>query len=590
MKDFVKMTLAVICGLLIVSFLSSILFFGIIGASALAGKGSKELPKQGVLKIDMSKTAIDEQGAEASPLADLPMPAISGVSISTPGEIIGIWDAVQALNKAATDPAVQYIYLKTDGMNISTALLQEFRQALSNFRAVSGKPVVAYIEAPSTGSYYLASVADKVYMTANPGATTTVNGVSTSMMFYGDLLKKLGVNVQLIRHGKYKSAGETFTRNSSSPENREQYQALVDALWKSIAAEVAESRSISVDQLNAAIDNLSLCLPQDFVDAGLVDELFTRSQLNDKLASLAGVEDVEDVKAFTLSDYISAKKSISKAKQKIAVIYLNGEIIDGRGNSDVAGDRFASIISKVRADSTVKAVVMRVNSPGGSVLASDKIKTELDLLKAEKPLVASYGAYAASGGYWISANAEKIYSDATTLTGSIGVFGMVPDFSKTLKDIAHVGVESVTSNKHGDMYSLMRPFDQAEHDYMLRSIEDIYDRFTGLVAEGRGLDKTFVDEVGQGRVWAGSDALTIHLVDEIGTLEDAVKYAANLAGDPDLAAWNIKGYPREKSQMDAILEMFNGGSQDKVGAAVKNLSDIDKLTIMARMPYDLDIK
>ena len=590
MKDFVKMTLAVICGLIIVSILSSILFFGFIGATALAGKSSTELPKQGVLKIDMSKTAIDEQGAEGSPFSDLAVPAISGVSISTPGETIGIWDAVQALNKAATDPAVQYIYLKTDGMNISTALLQEFRKALSNFRTVSGKPVVAYIEAPSTGSYYLASVADKVYMTANPGATTTVNGVSTSMMFYGDLLKKLGVNVQLIRHGKYKSAGETFTRNSSSPENREQYQALVDALWKSIAAEVAESRSISVDQLNAAIDNLSLCLPQDFVDAGLVDELFTRSQLNDKLASLAGVEDVEDVKAFSLSDYISARKSISKAKQKIAVIYLNGEIVDGRGNTEVAGDRFASIISKVRADSTVKAVVMRVNSPGGSVLASDKIKTELDLLKAEKPLVASYGAYAASGGYWISANAEKIFSDETTLTGSIGVFGMIPDFSKTLKDIAHVGVETVTSNRHGDMYTLMRPFDQAEYDYMLRSIEDIYDRFTGLVADGRGLEKTFVDEVGQGRVWAGSDALTIHLIDETGTLEDAVKYAASLAGDPDLTAWNIKGYPREKSQMDAILEMFNGGSQDKVSAAVKNIKDIDKLTIMARMPYDLDIK
>lgn len=589
MKDFVKMTLAVICGLLVVSIIGWILMVGLLSAAAISGS-QPSLPKSGVLKIDMSKVILDEQTEEGSPLASLGPIPVGAVSISMPEGTIGLWDAVSAVNAAAEDPAVKYIYLKTDGTVSDVAHLQEFRHALSNFRSVSSKPIVAYIESPTTGSYYLASVADKIYMTSNIGATTQVSGVSSQMTFFGDLLKKLGVNVQLIRHGKYKSAGETFTRGSASPENREQYQVMVNSIWNSLASEIAASRELTVDEINAAIDDLKLLEPADFLEYKFVDGLLTRSELESKLADLAVVNKFKDVKFIQFSDYVTAKAVTAKAKNKIAIIYANGEIVDGSAKSQVAGDRFASIISKVRADSTVKAVVLRVNSPGGSVLASEKIKTELDLLKGDKPVIASYGAYAASGGYWISNNCDKIFSDAVTLTGSIGVFGMFPDFSAVLKDVAHVGVENISSNKHGDMLSLMRPFDEDEKAYLQRSIEDVYERFTTIVSEGRGLDKDFVDEVGQGRVWTGADALTLHLVDEIGGLEDAVKYAAVAAGEPDLTMWRIKDYPRAPSQMETLMSSLQGTDSNDYSVLLDEFRDLKSGKIMARLPYLFEIK
>lgn len=589
MKDFVKMICAVICAIIIMSAISFVLCIGMIGAAAAAGSGKTVVPKSAVLSVDMSKITIAEQTLEPNPFSSVSIPVGGLSSFAGTGETIGIWDAVQAVNAAADDPAIKFIYLRTDGSATGVSTLSEFRKALANFRSNSGKPVVSYVEAPGTGSYYLSSVADKVYMTSHPGATMTLTGISTQMTFLGDLLKKLGVNVQLIRHGKYKSAGEMFTRSSSSPENREQYQRLVDSMWGYMSSEIAQSRGITVERLNQAIDNLELCLPEDFVNAGLVDELLTRQGLESKLATLFEVEDIKDVRSISLYDYAKARLLPSKAKQKIAVIYADGEIVDGKGESEVAGSRFASIISKVRVDSTVKAVVLRVNSPGGSVLASEKIKNEMDLLKAAKPVIASYGEYAASGGYWISNNCDKIYSNATTLTGSIGVFGMVPDLSGTLKDVAHIGVETVTSNKHGDMYGLMRPFDSAEYNYMLRSIEDIYDRFTTIVSEGRGLPKDAVDEIGQGRVWTGADGLTINLVDEIGTLEDAVKYAAVAAGEPDLAAWDVRAYPKPVDQMSQIFKQLSGSgnSEDLLVEMLRNLNSVE---YVARLPYDIVIR
>jgi len=430
-------------------------------------------------------------------------------------------------------------------------------------------------------------------MTSNPGATTMVNGISVSMVFLGDLLKSLGVNVQLIRHGKYKSAGERYTRGSASPENREQYQEMVNSMWESVADEIAESRGITLAELNEAVNGLKLCVSEDFLALHFVDELFTRSELEDKLADLAVKEKFKDVKMIAFSDYVAAKQTVSKAKDKIAVIYVDGEIVDGVGKDEVAGDRFSGIIANVRRDSTVKAVVLRVNSPGGSVLASDKIKTELDLLKQEKPLVASYGAYAASGGYWISANCDKIYSDATTLTGSIGVFGLIPDFSKSLDKFVHVGVENISSNKHGDMYSLVRPFDDAEYAYMQRSIEDIYTRFTCIAAEGRNLDVDYVDSIGQGRVWTGTDAVRLHLVDELGGLEEAIRFAAVSAGNPDLANYNVKAYPKAPSQLETIMEMIQPAGSDGAKILQKiehHTKNIMSAKIVARLPYELEAR
>ena len=571
MKNFLKMVLAVICGILL---LNALVFAVLAG---LATPSTPAVPAEGVLRIDMSKIVLGEQSRESDPIS---MIQSGGQNIAT----IGIWEAISALKTAAEDPGVKYIYLKTDGSMTSIAKAEEFRKALKSFRETSGKAVISYIEMPTTGSYYLASVADKVYMTPHPGATMQMNGVSSQMFFLGDLLKKLGVNVQLIRHGKYKSAGEMFTRSSASAENREQYQVMVNSMWKALSSEIAESRGITAGKLSSDIDELKLCIPQDFVDCGLVDELLDRKGLEDQLAVLAVVDDYKDVTMIPFADYVTTKVLPGKAAKKIAVIYADGEIVDGSDIEQVAGDRFASVIEGVRKDKSVKAVVLRVNSPGGSVLASEKIKAELDRLQQEKPLVASYGDYAASGGYWISNNCEKIYTDALTLTGSIGVFGMIPDFSKTASDLLNVGVETVSSNKHGDMFSLTRPFDSAEYNYMLRSIEDIYDRFTTIVSEGRDIPKEQVDAIGQGRVWTGTDAQGIKLTDEIGTIEDAIAYAAALADDPDLANWTVKGYPAAPTMLETMMSSFGSKNED---FSVKLAKQLGSAKFVARLPYEI---
>ena len=584
MKDFIKTTLAVLAAMIILSVVSSMMCLGIIGSLAsLGGSSQPALPKTGVLTIDLSKTVIAEQSAQSNPLGSV----TSGTEVA----ITGIWDAVQAINTAAQDPCVQYIFLKTDNSRTGLSHLSELRAALQNFRTTSGKPIVSYIENPTTGSYYMASVADKVYMTSHPGAIVNLGGISSQMFFLGDLLDRLGINMQLIRHGKYKSAGEMFIRNSPSPENREQNQVMVNSLWNSVAQEITESRSISVDKLNDLIDNLRLNLPQDFVDACLVDEILTREQLQERLATLALVDDYKDVKSIAFEDYAKAKIHSGKAHKKIAVVYADGDIVDGTDKKEVAGDRFCAILEKVRKDSTVKAVVLRVNSPGGAVLAADKIKHEVDLLGKEKPVVASYGEYAASGGYWISAGADKIFSDATTLTGSIGVFSIIPDYSKAAKDLAHVGVTSISSNSHGDIYSGMRPLDKDEYAYMLRSVEDVYDRFTAIVAQGRGMEVSEVDRIGQGRVWAGTDALAIGLVDEIGTLEDAIRYAAVCADDPELENWTVKGYPKPLSAMEEMLSMFNISVDGNEGALLQKFSCLTKgAQMQARIPFEIELK
>lgn len=579
MKQFLKSVFAVVCGTLVTIVLLFVLGFAFFGALLSASSATPALPKQGVLCLDLSKTVIAEQTMETDPMS-----LLQGTDAST----VGVLDAVRAIEMAETDPAVQYIYLKVDNNISELSALEELRRSLALFRSRSGKSVIAYTESPTTGGYYLASVSDKVFMTPHIGATTMLSGVSSQMVFLGDLLSRLGVNVQLIRHGKYKSAGEMYTRSSSSAENREQYQRMVDSMWETLSASISESRQMSVASLNDAIDGLKLVSPRDFVDCGLVDALLTRGELESKLAVYAGKDDIKDVRYISFSDYVAAKRIVSSSREKIAVIYANGEIMDGRADNVVAGDRFASIISRVRADSTVKAVVLRVNSPGGSVLASEKIKCELDSLKAVKPLVASYGSYAASGGYWISTACDKIYSDATTLTGSIGVFGLVPDFSALAHDKLHVNVESVNSNAHGDMYGMMRPFDRSEYAYMQSSIESVYERFTSIVSEARSLPVETVDAVGQGRVWTGADALKIHLVDEIGTLGDALSYAASLAGDADLSNWHVQELPAPKSSLDQLLSRLQGSGDES--ALVKAAKDLGEPEILARMDMLLSVR
>lgn len=591
MKDFVKMTLATIAGLFIFGIAAFFLMTAMIIGIAASGEKQPVMPREAVLQLNFAEMSLSEQTQEADPVSML-----TGGSATTP---LGIYSAITAINAAAEDPAVKFIYMKPDNVSGGISQIEELRTALKNFRN-SGKAVISYIENPTNTGYYLASVSDKIYMTRYEGGMSMLNGISSQMIFLKDILDRLGINVQLIRHGKYKSAGEMFVRNSSSPENMEQNKAMVDAVWKSMADEIAQSRNLTPEAFNALLDNLELNFPADFLEKGLVDELVSREELQQNLCDLFVVEKFEDVKAIQLPDYAKLKNTPKlKADKKVAVIYAEGDIVDGDAKEEIAGDRFAKIIADVRKDSTVKAVVLRVNSPGGSVLGSEKIKAEIDLIrKRGVPVIASYSDYAASGGYWISANCDHIISNATTLTGSIGVFSMIPDISGTLKDKLHVNVTPVNSNRHADMLNMTRPLTAAEVDYVQASVERVYTQFTELVSEGRDMTVEAVDNIAQGRVWAGTDALEIGLVDEIGTIEDAIRYAAFcIDGVESVNDVQIAEYPKPLSPIEMFLESFGGGNSvfagtpfESVENAFKDWNASESGKVYARIPYEISIR
>ena len=590
MKDFIKMTLATVTGLLFFGIVSMILVLGIIGAIAAVGNTTPVMPKEAVLQIDFSKMTLTEQTQEVDPLAML-----QGVGQVTP---VGIYSAINAINAAAQDPAIRYIYMKPDAVSGGTSQIEEFRTALKNFRD-SGKAIVSYIESPTNAGYYLASVSDKIYMTKYDGGMNMFNGISSQLIFLKDALDRLGVNVQLIRHGKYKSAGEMYIRNSSSKENMEQNEAMVNSIWKSLSTEIAQSREITVEELDAMLNNLELNFPSDFLEKGLVDGLLSREELQQKLADLYVTDNFKNVKSISLADYAKIHDLPDfKATSKVAVIYAEGNIVDGNEPEGVAGDRFAKIIADVRNDKSVKAVVLRVNSPGGSVLASEKIKAELDLFGDDVPVIASYGDYAASGGYWISTNCDYIFSNATTLTGSIGVFSMIPDVGGVIKDKLHVTITPVNSNKHADMLNMMRPLDSKETAYMQASVERIYDRFTAIVAEGRDMTVENVDAIAQGRVWTGAEALEIGLVDQIGTIEDAIEYAAlSIEGVTSVSDVQVVAYPKPKTALETILESFGGEQYAFTGTALESVEKAfrgwdasQSGKVYARIPYEISIR
>lgn len=574
------MTLATLTGLILFGFVACFLMIGTIGSIAALSESKPAVPAEAVLSIDFSKMTLAEQTKKADPFA-----ALQGTEVITP---IGIYSAIQAINTAAQDPAIKYIYMRPDAAMGGTAQIEEFRKALENFRN-SGKAIVSYIENPTNAGYYLASVSDKIYMTAYDGGMNMFYGLSSQMIFLKDALDRLGVNVQLIRHGKYKSAGEMFVRNSSSKENMEQNKAMVDSMWESWSTQIAQSRDISADDLNTMLDDLELNFPSDFLEKGLVDELLTLNQLQNKLAMLYVTDDYKHVKSVSLTDYATAKATINyKAADKVAVIYAEGDIIDGNEKTQVAGDRFARIIEKVRKDDDVKAVVLRVNSPGGSVMASEKIKGELDLLREKVPVIASYGDYAASGGYWISANCDYIFANESSLTGSIGVFSMIPDFEGTLKNKLHINITSVNSNTHSDIYGMMRPLDQKEIAYMQANVERIYDKFTEVVSTGRDMTVAEVDAVGQGRVWTGAEALEIGLVDQIGTIEDAIRYAAmSIEGVTGMEDVQVVAYPKPQTALETFMEAFGNAENSFAGTPMENM-EMGK--VYARLPYAMDIR
>ena len=553
MKNFLKTTLAVIIGTLIAMFISTFIFFGIVGSIAALGEDTQPVvPAKAILRIDFNNP-VTELGEEDA------MAAFQSLNFNS-SKPIGILKAVQAIENAATDPAIKYIYLNLNNMNIGMANLEEVRNALENVKQ-QGKAIITYVDNFSQGSYYLASVSDKIYM--NTEGSSAMIGIGGTMMFFKDLLDKLGIEVQLIRHGKFKAAAEQFIASNISKENYEQNKEMMDSIWESWIEEIGKSRNMEPSQINRLVDELKLFSAESMLENGLIDGLVSRNEMTTILCNLFDVKSDKDLEFVNLDTYAQAVvKPNLKASDKIAVIYADGEITmsDPKG---LSAKKFYPIIREVSQDSSIKAVVLRVNSPGGDAQAAEILNNELQIMRLNKPVVVSMGEYAASGGYWISAKSEKIYADKTTITGSIGVFSMAMNYGKGLKKHLNINTAEIGTNAHSNMMNGIDPLDSKEVAFMQGMVEDIYTKFTNLVSQGRDLPVEYVDEVGQGRVWTGADALENKLVDEIGGITDAIDYAAACA---DLNEYRIVEYPKAKTSMEQFMELL-GGAEATVKAA-----------------------
>ena len=506
---------------------------------AFAGKAK-------VLKIDFNNPIAERNTGSSFDI----MSMVKGTSSS-----VTLLSYIEAIDAAAEDKNIGMIYMTPENISAGVSQIEELRAALERFRK-SGKPVIAYCGNFGNGSYYLASVADKIIL--DPASESMITGVGSQMIFLKDLLDALGVDVQLIRHGKYKSAGEMFVRSSASPENRLQNEVLINSIWNTMSKQIASSRGFTQEEFNGWVENMELCYPEEYKAKGLIDEVWSKDQVDKYLCEQNGARRIQEVGFVKINKYASKIKKGSR-KNKIAVIYADGEIVDSGSDADIVGTKLAGTIRKVREDSKVKAVVFRVNSPGGSAQASEAIRHELELLRAVKPVIASYGDYAASGGYWISAQSDYIFSDESTVTGSIGVFGMIPNLGDAIRKNVKVNIESVGSSSHSDMMNGMRMLDETEVAYVQKQIEKIYDDFTGLVSSGRGISKDSVDTIGQGRVWSGADALNIGLVDSLGGLYDAISYAAAKVGLTK-ADYQLSRYPVVKEV--SLLKMLSGNTPE----------------------------
>lgn len=571
---FLRTFFASLLGSIVAMFLAFFLLFVVVGAIASLGSSEPAVPERAILTVDLSQ-GISEQTSE-----DI-QGLLRGQGIT---ENLGLYQAIRAIDHAATDASVPFIYLKCDDNATSLSQMEEIRNALIRFRQ-SGKPILAYADNFSQGSLYLASVADKIYTA--PLSSPMIIGLSSQILFLKDMLDKLGVDIQLIRHGKYKSAGEQFIASDISEANREQQEAYLKGMWNAIASPICESRNLDVNEFNRLINEMKLNSAEDLINAGLIDAIVTREELKEKINGLYEAENDDDVQYVELSAYAQAKVTENfKANDKIAILYANGEIAGATGEGITTNPMVAEI-RKIREDENIKAVVLRVNSPGGNAQTAEIIRKELCLLAAEKPMIASYGDYAASGGYWISAGAETIFSNATTLTGSIGVFSMIPSVGKAVRKHTHINPVSINTHKHSDM-GLMRNLDRREAAVMQESVDDIYDQFIQIVADGRNMTTEAVDAIAQGRVWCGQDAIGINLVDKIGGLKEAVEYAAIVAG---LETYRTVEFPKVKTGMEQLLETFSASAATlDVLANPEQLSErllekANSRTIQARLPY-----
>ncbi len=607
MKNFFTSMLGALVALTVFSVVCVLLAIGVLAALAAMGGSDRapSLERGSYLVFDLSTN-----------ISDAPPPVTFG-SLSRHQESLQLRSVTRSLRAAAKDERIVGVYITGDlapaAFGSGYAALKEVREALEAFRA-SGKPVTAYLTYATTKSYYLASAASDLAI--DPYGVIMMPGLASEPMFFAGAFEKFGINVQVTRVGKYKSAVEPFTRREMSPENREEVQTLLNGIWSGLLADIAPSRQLTPVKLQAAVDREGLFRAAVAKDAGLVDRVAYRDEIYDALKARTGrTGSKEPFKQVTIADYAKIAKDTPVTNPKpgapakatgqsgrIALVYAEGEIVDGEGDDDeIGGSRFSRELRKLRQDENVKAVVLRVNSPGGSASASEVIQREVRLLQQVKPVIISMGTYAASGGYWISAYSDRIFAEATTVTGSIGVFGMQFDV-KQLANNFGVTFDSVKTGRFADALTISRPKTPEELAVLQRTVDWIYGEFVAKVAAGRKLAPARVEEIAQGRVWSGSDAKDIGLVDEIGGLDAAIAYAADKAGLT--GNYKLVEYPRHKELIDAIQDLLEQnaprlarsaglGAQlaAQIEAEVKTLRAFnDPAGIYARLPLTFTVR
>lgn len=525
MMKFLKYFLAGLLAFMVGSFVVTLFWVAVFVGMAGSMESPVVVEKESVLKIDFSELITDAPSTD--PFVGINFQTMQ----STPQ--LSLMQALRAIDAAAGDERIKGIYLHLNGLGgvDGTAVMEELREALVHFKE-SGKFIVAYNEAYSQGAYYLATAADKIYL--QPEGSMQWSGLAASMMFYKGLLDKLDLKMEVFRPTvcKYKSAVEPYILKKMSPENRAQMQQLLDAMWKTMTEAVAASRGISVEEQNRLADNLDVILPEEALAHKFIDGILYEDEMNNVFAELGVVVEEDTCHFVTLGEYASQVGADLKnlTAPEVAIVYASGQIVDGEGvGPEIYGNSLAAQIKAVRLDEKVKAVVLRVNSPGGSALASDVIWREMELLKAEKPVVVSMGSYAASGGYYISCPADVILSDKMTLTGSIGVFGMIMNPIDALKNKLGVTLDGVQTNRSAGMGSI-ELLTRTERAAIMRSVDRVYETFTGHVSKGRNLPLERVLEIAEGRVWSGTEALEIGLVDANGGLKSAIAVAVDKAG------------------------------------------------------------
>ena len=588
MKDFLKFTLATVTGIVISSvvlfFISILVVFSMVSSS----ESETQVRKNSVMMLDLNGTLVER--SQENPL-DLIM--------KDDYKTYGLDDILSSIKKAKENEDIKGIYIQATSLGAGFASLEEIRTALKDFKE-SGKFVVAYGDAYTQGLYYLSSVADKVLL--NPQGMLEWRGLAATPMFFKDLLEKVGVEMQVFKVGTYKSAVEPFISTEMSAANREQINVYLSSIWGQITSAVAESRNLSVEALNKEADRMLMFYPaEESVKNGLVDTLIYKNDVRDYLKNLAGIDKDDNMPILGIQDMINVKKNVPRDKSGnvIAVYYAYGEIDGGSSASTDEGINSEKVIKdlrKLKDNENVKAVVLRVNSPGGSAYGSEQIWYAVNQLKKEKPVIVSMGDYAASGGYYISCNADTIVAEPTTLTGSIGIFGMMPN-AKGLTEKLGVNFDVVKTNPYADFGNLTRPMNDGEKGLMQMYVNNGYELFLTRCSDGRGISMEELDKIAQGRVWTGSTAKELGLVDELGGLDKALEIAIAKAG---VDAYTVMSYPKKEGFLESLMNtnpgnyikgrMLNGKMSDmyRQFSIIENFDKIDR--IQARVPFELNIQ